>query len=403
MLNEVTRKVSYKNRLIYLVICFILCFSCWAAAAPTPDYSDLLPFKVILSDGEKYGYLSVSTGSWAITPRFETANSFSKETGLAAVKINGKYGFINGEGKVVIPPQFDKVGIWSEGLCRVEIDGKNGFINNTGGIVISPQPYNSTFFSEGLALTRIDGKTGFIDKSGKFVIAAKYGCFTGYFQDGLAAVQSVGRYVGFIDKTGEMVIEPHFENWECHFSEGMAAVKIGGRYGFIDRTGKVVIEPQYDFAGSFREGLAGVLLNGKIGFIDKTGKVVISLRYEYPKGWEPQIAFGSCYLFHSGVANVRWNGKYGCIDKAGNWVVQPVFDQAVSYLAKQKIVVANGCLCDVLGNKLDLYANHMLDGREYLKNKDVERAIASFQGALKLVPGDEAAKYGISQAQALTQ
>lgn len=394
--------MSLKNRLIWLVIYFMLMFSVQVMAKVNADPKDLIPFKVILPEGEKYGAISMSTGKWAINPSFEQINYFNKETGLAAVKINGKYGFINSDGKVIIPPRFDEVGgIWSEGLCSVKIDGNTAFINRSGEMVIAPQPYKCSFFSEGLALIWINHKAGFIDKTGSLVIPAKYRYFVGSFKDGLASVE-IGRNMGFINKNGEVVIEPRFENWDCSFSEGLAAVQIRGKYGFIDRTGQMVIEPQYDFAGPFREDVAAVMQNGKIGFIDKTGQVVIDLKYEYPDGWQPQIAFGSGYLFHSGIASVRWNGKYGCIDKAGNWVVQPVFEQlAPSYIAKQKIVIANGFFYDVNGKKLDLYANHMLDGYLNLKKKDADKAIASFEAALKLIPRDEAAKYGILQGKAL--
>lgn len=391
------------RRLVCLVICFVLMSSMQAIAGPKPDSSDLFSFKVVLPSGEKYGFISRATGKWAISPRFDKATFFSKETGLAGIKVEGKYGFINGEGKVVIPPQFDEVGMWSEGLCLVKIAGNSGFIDKTGKMIISPQPYDSSFFSEGLALTWVDHKAGFIDKTGKIVIATKYPFFVGQFHDGLAGVR-LGRSMGFIDKTGAVAIEPRFENWDCNFSEGMAAVQIGGKYGFIDTTGRVVIEPRYDFAGAFHEGLAGVMLDGKIGFIDKTGKVVIDLKYEYPEGWQPQIAFVSGYSFRLGIAYVRWNGKYGCIDKVGNWVVQPVFDALpLYYLAEQRMVINNGYYYDVYGNKLDLYVNHMSDGYGYLKNKDTERAAASFKAALRLIPGDEAAKYGISLAYDLKQ
>ena len=58
--------------------------------------------------------------------------------GLASIKKNGKYGFIDGNGKLVITPKFDLVGIFSNGLAAVIIDGKIGYINKKGKLVIKP-------------------------------------------------------------------------------------------------------------------------------------------------------------------------------------------------------------------------------------------------------------------------
>ncbi|MDA2920853.1 WG repeat-containing protein [Desulfobacterota bacterium AH_259_B03_O07] len=55
---------------------------------------------------------------------------------LYPVILNGKVGYINDTGKIVIKPQFDGASIFSEGLAFVEINGKVGHINRAGKIVI---------------------------------------------------------------------------------------------------------------------------------------------------------------------------------------------------------------------------------------------------------------------------
>ena len=65
-----------------------------------------------------------------------------------------KYGFIDKSGKVVIEPQFDDVGPFSEGFAGVEKDGKWGFIDKSGKVVIEPQFDDAEPFSEGLAKVR---------------------------------------------------------------------------------------------------------------------------------------------------------------------------------------------------------------------------------------------------------
>lgn len=58
-------------------------------------------------------------------------------------------------------------------LYRVVLNGKVGYIDKTGKLVIQPQ-FDSPFqlsFQEGLALVTIGGKGGYIDKAGQYIWA----------------------------------------------------------------------------------------------------------------------------------------------------------------------------------------------------------------------------------------
>lgn len=52
--------------------------------------------------------------------------------GLAVVKKDGKYGFIDRTGKEVIPLIYDDAYGFYDGLAAVEKDGKMGYIDRTG-------------------------------------------------------------------------------------------------------------------------------------------------------------------------------------------------------------------------------------------------------------------------------
>jgi len=92
--------------------------------------------------------------TYAIKPQYEAAGDFHE--GLAAIKRDGKWGFIDKTGKVVIAPQYDYVRQFSEGLAAVQKDGKFGVIDKTGKEVIASQYDNAYFFSEGLAMVKKD-------------------------------------------------------------------------------------------------------------------------------------------------------------------------------------------------------------------------------------------------------
>jgi len=172
---------------------------------------------------------------------------------LFLISLNGKVGYIDKAGKLVVNPQFDVANNFSEGLAGVCVGGKD-------------------IFCEG-------GKWGYIDKAGKYVINPQFdGVYN--FSEGLGVVKIGGKW-GYIDKAGKLVVNPQFDV-AYNFSEGLAGVKFSDKWGFIDKAGKYVINPQFDCAYNFSEGLAVVCVGGKgifceggkRGFIDKAGKYV---------------------------------------------------------------------------------------------------------------------------------
>ena len=96
---------------------------------------------------------------------------FSFHNGLSCVKQNGKYGFIDKKGKVVVPFQFDDTAYsFSDGLTYVKREGKYGFIDKKGKVIIPFQFDDAESFSDGLAKVRQNDKYGFVDKEGKVVV-----------------------------------------------------------------------------------------------------------------------------------------------------------------------------------------------------------------------------------------
>lgn len=77
--------------------------------------------------------------------------------GLARVKLTGKWGYIDRTGRIVINPQFEEAGDFSEGLARVKTGGKWGYIDRTGRFLVNPQFEEAGDFSQGLARVKLGG------------------------------------------------------------------------------------------------------------------------------------------------------------------------------------------------------------------------------------------------------
>ena len=173
-----------------------------------------------------------------------------------------------------------------EGLGPILVDGKWGFVDKDGTIVIEATYNYVNHFSEGLARVRVgdepkpkrgpSGLVGFVSRSGKMVIKPQF-IRAGSFSQGRAyfverTKQGKWKY-GFIDKTGFWIVDPMFDQ-AMPFSDGMANVRTGSYWGYIDLTGITVIRPQFALAYPFSEGLAAVMVRDRWGYIDKTGNII---------------------------------------------------------------------------------------------------------------------------------
>jgi hypothetical protein len=137
-------------------------------------------------------------------------------------------------------------------LKPVCIDGKWGYTNAKGELVIDAKYNMAHAFYEGLALVTDDPNKLFwkyIDTNGDQAIDDQYGK-AGNFSMGLAMVMIAGK-CGYINKKGEIVIEPQYQFARAFAENGLAPVKVEDLWGYIDREGTMVIQPQFLDAESF--------------------------------------------------------------------------------------------------------------------------------------------------------
>jgi hypothetical protein len=192
---------------------------------------------------------------------FLTASVFfgqqNNPNSLTRSKKDGKWGFLNGSGSFVIPPQFDWVSHFSEGLAAVMVGKKYGFIDETGAFVIKTRYTEAGDFSEGLARVRIGGAT--------------------VYPTGASLVNRKDNNWQYIDKLGNTVFKIRADE-VGDFSEGLASARIikSGRFlcGYLDKQGRWAIAPQFGRCERFSHGSAKILLNGEWRLIDTQGRFI---------------------------------------------------------------------------------------------------------------------------------
>ena len=162
----------------------------------------------------KYGYKA--NGIWIIDPEYDRAEAFSES--MAVVRKDGKYGYIDVSGRLVIPVKYQDAGSFSaglamvvpfkysyafpfsEGLAAVELNGKVAYIGPDGKTVIPYMLDSGKPFKDGIAEVTVDGQTKYMDKVGNIFdeVSEAFSSFSGFarhmIEEKVNAWQKKGRY-----------------------------------------------------------------------------------------------------------------------------------------------------------------------------------------------------------------
>jgi hypothetical protein len=285
-----------------------------------PSENNHLAWNPFLGEnGEKHqwGYVDAE-GRTVIPPRFDDAYHFSANA-LALVLVDGKWGYINPQGEIAIPARFDNADHFSGNeRARVLVDGKWGYINSQGEMTI-PANFEEaySFQNESLAKVKVNGKYGFINAKGEMVVSPHFDrTYTDYAEvDGFIEVEFNSKR-GFLNSKGKIVVPAVLESDYYKFSEnGLRRVRVGGKFGYINTHGQLITPICFDHAGYFVCGLAIFKMNNKYGYVNERGEIAIPASFDDAHDFES-----------NGLAQVKLNGKYGFINILGKIVIPFSFD-----------------------------------------------------------------------------
>lgn len=281
---------------------------------------------------------------------------FSQGNGLYEFRgDDGKYGFMDKTGKVIIKPKYNRVRYpgFSEGLVFVsEEQASNGddlwiCIDTTGKIVfeLGKKCSPSHSFNDGYAVIYNWYKDAywFVDKSGKKVFNKNFGeaC---YFTNGYAKV-SDKKYDHsnsyFIDRNGMQA-----KNILCNGSIFINGISFCHKK-LIDTLGNVLIDSIDEWTGNDYEFLK-VKRNGKWGFVDQKGNIIIDFIYtEDRKRFLDQVkhlntdsldaipkeTYRNVGFFNEGFASIMKDSLYGFINIKNEIAIEPIF-KGVKYFSE---------------------------------------------------------------------
>ena len=295
----------------------------------------------------KCGFID-TLGNEIVPPMYEYG-TYSTE-GLAVVRQNGIYGFIDSNNNVVIPFCHKDVNnirdeaffSWGKGFFNLD---NNCFFECKEDVITSGfhENFACITYLAGMKTSRqfSTPTCGLISRKGDWIIAPQQEyCFNQEVCQGLLAtsmrLENGMMLSGFLNTYGEIAIPFSFAEARS-FSENLAPVReatYNGKCGYINPKGNYVISPKFNDAWEFSEGLAAAAITRKttkIGFIDKNGDYVIP----------PQ--FKMVGKFHANCAPVLEgrNHKCGLINAKGEFILEPCFSEIKYCSADIYMVVDN--------------------------------------------------------------
>lgn len=236
-----------------------------ATAALAVSGHRLFPAKTAGNDG-KYGYTD-HQGAMVISPQFDHASAFHE--GLATVRTGRKWFFINEQGQEVITLDSSILGIievgqFSEGLCPIRkttiLDKKPtrkyGYLNTDGKLAIPAVFDGAGPFQNGIAIVDslnledyrpgqeggIPRDRALIDTQGKLLTPYIFRRITPFNEAGFAEVTQAGTgKQGIIGKDGQILTGQYYQRVKS-FPAGVT-VSDGSSWKLFDYTGTALILP----------------------------------------------------------------------------------------------------------------------------------------------------------------
>ena len=241
--------------------------------------------------------------------RYQQVDGNKISEGLLPVLRNSRVGYLNMQGREVVPTMYDMIKegkSWarpvSEGRIVVKRNGSYGVINTS----------NQTIVSFSSAINRIDDYKG-----------------------GIAQIHK-NQASSWVDRSGNPTSDPNTVNEQAlqtpYDQATTAKLRLfttlqphqqDGRWGFVDDNEVTMITYSFDEVREFSEGLAAVRIEDQWGFVNLGGELVIPFRFDQ-KGVQADDNYkgAAAFIFKEGkawVGNLK-NGRKLCINKEGDHV-----------------------------------------------------------------------------------
>lgn len=239
---------------------------------------------------------------------------------------------------------------FTQELIPTEYNGKFGYNDTSGKIVIAAKYNLASEFMENIAAVSISEKWGIIDKKGNELTKIKYDKLMPDSKNPIVWV-IIGAKMGLINLQGKEISPIQYDNTQHFYSEKLAPVQKGENWGFIDLMGKEVVKCKYKSVANFSNERAWISNGNGIGFINEHGIEIIPFKFYAADNFDDN---GLCKV------QTQKDGDYTLIDKNGRSVFLN-YKQILRFDTKTYAVKTNSGI-NFVNSK-----NKLLESTEYIR------------------------------------
>ena len=308
----------------------------------------------IVSKGDKKGLVSLA-GKPITKLTYDTILPFREGMAIVGIlqrerfKTSGKYGFINQQGRLVVPMEHTGLDSYSEGVAIISGGWcYHHYIDKKGEILFSLHANPASPFRGGMSAIDLmptspgipikdkryenePWKRNYVDHQGNLLIPARYDSIGEYVHYGIRAIKRHGKY-GFLDTTGREVLPPTFDDIDydsSYFWGNRRRVGQGSKFGFVDTyTGRLVVPVRYEGSLPSQDSLCWLKLSGKWGLVSTSGVTHIPFGYD-------QVS-----SFTEGLARAGKDGRFGHVNARGEAITPLQYDNVFPFREGRAMVIS---------------------------------------------------------------
>ena len=305
-------------------------FISWLVSISTVVHAQniLIPFN---KDG-KFGYIN-QQGVVVISPVYQSADVFIG--GVGVVSQNGKFGVIDEKGNWIVKPAYDDIWVNDrDSVLTVRKGNAKGFLRLNGQVITPVKYYSVDGYSWGVArVFQFTSHPQAVNKKGKELIPATH-YFEGQPICGFMKVfDRKTEKAGIIDSTGSFYLPCLYDELSLESAEtgkfivtkitpGDAGTQIK-TFGVFGKGGKEIIPLRFREIRYLRDGLFAVKAENKWGVIDDKGEVLLDDKYLDIRPAGPGYFFFAL-LTAEGMA-------YGLMNKNLDMILEPLCKDIGAY------------------------------------------------------------------------
>lgn len=366
---------------------------------------------------------------------------------IGKAKKNGKWGVLNNLGQWIVQPKYEDIlpidSLIQSDFVPAKKNGLWGGVDLKGNWVLAPTYKDAKAISSySVAYQQNDNKWGALSwhPSDKYITAVAPFIFDDISDDDALIVKSQGKWGIYQHKTFPIIKEgwlvPAEYDEIIRTSADFPYINLhkGEQWYVFNYNVEVMSSESYQIVERFvnlfgyrdDEATAKVKQNNKWGYLASDFSWRIPAIFDEIDSFKPMVSnsseASSKVIGEESFALAREGAYWGLIDSHGKWLVKPTFShkpRVFSYLGfipgKEETVVDNSHTYKIpvrdqivyrindyfygeKGELLDCYPNAIKKGEEALVANNWKQAKTYFEAALKFIPSDPAAQYGLKRA-----